>query len=229
MKIVLYVLYFDEDSHQKAVHDFQAIPYARYLYIESTKYLENIVFQKTLPSLYAEWATADFVGIVSYRALDKGITIQKLRRIESIDPSQYDVVALHPMHRGTHMYRQAVDSHRETFMQIWTAILTKMGFEQELITRDSVVPFYCNYWFAKPKWLKQYCRFQTQIKDIMETDHRIAQLLQKDPNYKGGIPPERVRQIFDKDHYTYHPFILERMCCFYFQTHAKANIAYMWG
>ena len=33
MKIVLYVLYFDEDSHQKAVHDFQAIPYARYLYI----------------------------------------------------------------------------------------------------------------------------------------------------------------------------------------------------
>jgi len=62
--ILLYIVYHDEDSKNVAMK-YASYPWARLLFIPSTKYLESIAF-KIVQELSHEWMHKKYVGVLKY-------------------------------------------------------------------------------------------------------------------------------------------------------------------
>ena len=215
-RYLVYVLYFDDASRQVAQRDFGGCPFAVLVQIQSSPYLENIMYQEVLGERAHEWLGLDYVGCVSYKATSKGVGWQAIAsRVEGA-PLSTDVVALLPS--KTDLIGQATKEHGPLFLQVWRGLLSRLGFRDNevLAAENNLVPFFCNYWLARPRWLKRYIAFQQRVKAVMEEDGQLRSLLYQDAGYEGLMPVERRRMVFGCDHYTFHPFVLERLCCLYF-------------
>jgi hypothetical protein len=55
---------------------------------------------------------------------------------------------------------------------------------------------------------------------LLESDAELMELANKDSNYQGThecLPADKLLQICGQRFYTFHPFILERLVCFFAQ------------
>lgn len=216
MNIVIYVLCYDEQSRSVAETSYGKYPWARVKMIPSSPYLENVLFFQLLDQCRNEWEGSDYVGCVSYRAFTK------MRR-------RTDVAAIVQAHAGAdvvtfnhvgkfvpgQLLKQAQTSHRH-FTPVWTQLLHALGYEQKDYLSNDIRPFFCNYWAATPKWMDKYIAFSKQVKTVLDTFQPIQALLWSDSGYKGNIPKERLLEIFGKSYYPLHPFVFERLPCFFF-------------
>jgi len=78
---------------------------------------------------------------------------------------------------------------------------------------------------AKPKSMLSYIKFIKNSVILMENLENIQTAIWSDPNYSNRIGEETVLKIFGHPHYTYHPFIGERLPCIFFVTN-KDKISY---
>lgn len=209
---VLYVLYHDAASRSIALSVFATVPGTQFLRVPRSKYFEAAAFRH----LDADrgWERAKYVGTVPYSIAHK-------QRLASFDlprllraAGDADVVTFFSASR--HGLVAHANRFHSNFVRVWTALLTRMGFTREEAT-SSHIPFYpCNAWMAKPAWMRRYLKFVLRAMQLMDEDVVLAPLCDLNSDYPGKLPEAELRALTGKPYYTLHPFITERLPCFFF-------------
>lgn len=224
MKIVVYILCYDDATLEIAEERFGAFNWAIIIVIPSSPFLENCMYTEILESREHEWMGCDFVGTLSWKAPDKIIIpdMNVLGRYLEVNP--LDVVALCFNNLNMTLTCQAVLTHN-AFESIWTGLLSQLDIDADTVDK-TVKPFYCNYWLATPVWMRRYIAFFKKAKHVLETYEPIQETLWSDSQYAlASLTPERCMLVFGRPYYPYHPFICERLPSVFFTLHG-ANIKY---
>src|SRR5271156_3661109 len=88
--IIIYILYFDDKSKKIAEDDFNSYNWAKPIFINSTPYLESIMYTEVLDNIKDEWKDKKYIGTMSYKAKSK-IDIPE----NILDTKNNDVVGFH--------------------------------------------------------------------------------------------------------------------------------------
>ena len=210
MKVVVYVLCYDDASEAQALQRFQ-YPWAHVIRVGQSKYMEGQMYLSILEDRAEEWEDADFVGTLSWRAPDK-IDIPDF---DQLCPRMQgaDVIGLLPLPQT--LLEQACYRHPR-FMEVWHPLLTELGYTEEDITSDAIPAFMCNYWLATPAWMKRYCEFYKRAVHVLETHKGLQGALWSYPGYGTHLSLEKRMQIYGTPYIPYHPFVQERLPCFWF-------------
>ncbi|KAG1678777.1 hypothetical protein FOA52_012817 [Chlamydomonas sp. UWO 241] len=76
--------------------------------------------------------------------------------------------------------------------------------------------FMCNWWLAKPAWMKRYAEFACRAMEHAQTSSVARAYLSNKGFYAGALSAERLSRIFGRDHYTLTPFVFERLPALFF-------------
>lgn len=210
--IIIYILYHNQESF-KLASKFLKFKWAKLRKIYSTKYFESIIFLY-LDKNRDEWINKKFVGILTYNSYKK----VKLFDIEMLAKkySNYDIIPFNNYYKNPLLIIS--EYFHPSFINIWEQLLLSLNYNINDILSLKIPVFYNNYWMAKPEWVIKYISFYKNILYIMENDKNIKYLLYQNSNYKGKLLeyPEILIKICGRPYYTFHPFIIERLVCFFF-------------
>lgn len=209
MKIIIYVLCFDDVTEKKARRDFGRYTWARPLRIETTLWLEGIMYESWLMEHEAEWAAYDYVGTIAYSIFNKIPKFDLRSLIYCI--SRSDLFAFN-MSDTPNLLQNANGPH---FRALWVDMLTQLGFSEENALDPTVKPFYCNYWIARPDIMRTYCDFYRRAQRALQ-DSPLQAELWEDAGYSNSYSnPEWCRKRFGVPHYPHHTFLMERLPCIF--------------
>ena len=215
MKLVVYVLCYDDKSTLSATEEYAGYPWARVVTLPdhpaTGKYMEGGMFLSTLRELRNEWHDADFVGTLSWKASEK-IDVSLVGKVAEL-AKESDVIALLPA--GDLMIAQAVQCHPR-FLEVWVPLLVSMGYDVGDTVSTDIPSFFCNYWLATPCWMDRFLDFYGKAAGAMDTLPSIQGSLWSDSFYGSHLPRERLEKVFGRPYVTYHPFIGERLASFFF-------------
>lgn len=217
--ILIYILYHNQESYTMATK-FLKFKWAKLRKIYSTKYFESIVFLY-LDKNRDEWINKKFVGFLTYNSYKK----TRLFDIEYLanEYSDYDIISFNNSYHSPLLIQ--AESDHPSFINIWEQILLLLNYDLLDILSLKIPLFYNNYWMAKPSWISKYIEFYINILYIMENNNKIKYLLYNNSNYKGKLLeyPSILIKMCGRPYYTFHPFIIERLPCFFFWVN-KAKI-----
>lgn len=243
MNIRIYIIYHDLESKEiatKIKHDWELIEGLDVVIIlnsNKSQYLENEIYN-TLYQCKNDWIHYNYVGIVSYSILLKleSFSKQKINFnwrsiINELEKNALDVIGLYGVQYVKNNYpismvEGACFQHGLNFSRSWYILLKDMGFEDDQIYNSNILPFLCNWWISKPKFMLDYINFYKSCINVIETNQTLQQLLQSNSFYNSGnLSPSDLNTIFKKPFYTLFPFIFERLPCYYFY-HNSVKIGY---
>jgi len=221
-KYKIYILSYDSKTEDTAIKQFSNKSWSTVININTTIYLENIMYDTWLLNHQDQWINHDYVGTLSWRSYTK-IQLPKLDNqinINLIKDKNPDIVAFAPTIMN--LLYQATRDHGQRFRKIWIYLIKNLGYSVEEAIDPTVKLFFCNYWMAKPPVMIDYINFFEKAKYILENSEEIQNDLWSNSNYNGYVSSGRLTEIFGRPYYPYHPFIFERLPCFFF--HQKYNI-----
>jgi hypothetical protein len=227
MKVCVFVMYHDDASLQ-----FIKAHYGRYLdrwmfplKITSTRYMESIVFLEELdrPEVKERWATADLVGCIGWKWKKKEVPEQAMSELMDAllasPPSAFKEdggrVLIHFLRMCGNIFRPCYHPRMEEIMN--RLLRDHMGFPEEQLAAIAEIPFFpCNYWMTSPGLMTRYMAFLREARTAIETDPVLVEMLMEDAKYEGTLPWDRLVELMDRPYYTYHCFVMERLCCVFF-------------
>lgn len=214
-RFIVYVLAPTLNDLTKARDTFAEYPWARPILIPTTFYLESVMYYHILPMRIEEWEHADYVGTISHTAVKKLNDFTKigtvLREGKSIDAALVSF-----MYRGDCLIA-AAERYHPGFLKLWAPTLHFLGFPLDLVLSEEIPSFYCNYWASTPMAMKKYIDFFKKFKHCLEELPHVSRDIWANSNYGGrSITPEKRLEIWGVPWYPFHPFICERLPCFYF-------------
>lgn len=196
--------------------------------LEQTPYCESNIYEY-LSKVSHEWNKEDYVGIVTYSIESKLSTFSKKQisidwtKIRNDAISKHaDVVGLFRMvyyknNEQLSLLNGAVLQHGLDFLNAWNALLKTMGFKECEILDESIKGFYCNWWLSTPNLLMEYIGFYHACKKMIDNSTYLQSLLKKNALYTNhSMTKNQLNLLFGADYYMLHPFIFERLPCFYF-------------
>lgn len=216
--ILLYLVYHDESS-RKVAEKYMSYPWARLLYIPSTKYLESIAYHM-VKDLEHEWRDKEYVGVLKYSFEGKTpfYDFEAICAQDSYDLFTFVGPDHHaPSTQHLSMIQNAVSYH-PLFSTIWAHLLIACcRIDGSDAFSNEIPAFYSNYWIARTLYFKEYLAFFETVYQLMETDPNIKPLLEQDSCYsERHISEEKLQQIMGAPFYKYYPFLMERLPCFFF-------------
>jgi hypothetical protein len=218
MKIRIYILCYDEQSYMYALRDYGNKEWAKIVHIKTTVLFENIMYDSWLLENYEDWKDFDYIGTISWKA---GYKIQ-LPNIDKLsiflDKNKFDVIPFYFI--DANLINRTTYYHPK-FRYLWIKILTKLGYNETQITKN-IKAFYCNYWLTTPKLMLEYIEFFKKVKECMDTYQEIQEDIWSNSKHRSSTltSPQICLATFGKPYYPYHPFIFERIPCFYFDLNA---------
>lgn len=204
---IIYVIYYDDLSKIEAERVYGKCSWARLVFNQTTKYLESGFIVDILPTLEHEWGDKDYVGTISWKAHTK--TNISIEHLDIALKNDIDLIYLMYNDSNFEGMFNEIDIYHPFFTRIWKLIFNNYPDPFP----KNIVPFYCNYWIAKPHIMKKYIDFANYIRNKIENDPEINSLIQK--NAMWTQPPHIYKMITGKKFYMYHPFIMERLACFF--------------
>lgn len=204
---IIYVLYYDDHSKAAAERIYGNFSWARVIFTPTTKYLESGFILDVLPSLEHEWGDKDYVGTISWKAHTK--TNIELTHLDKALKNDIDLIYFIYGDSNFEGFFNEVDIYHPFFTRIWGLIFKEYANPFP----KNIVPFYCNYWLTKPSIMKSYIDFAKTVRDKIENVNDIKELIHK--NAMWTQPPDIYKLITGKKFYMYHPFIMERLPCFF--------------
>jgi hypothetical protein len=213
-RCIIYIIAFDDFTEKSALKNFGHYQWAKVVVIPSSNYLfENVMFDEWLPAHEAEWAGADYVGMLSWKAPFKIDVpdIDEFQRVTAEQAQKPEVVAFY--HRPD---LALVEPGHPKLRPIWSAWLAEMGYSPSVTLNPDIPFFACNYWMASPKQLQAYLVFFQKAKLALQTCAFIQSDLWSDSMYEGALSKSRLRELTGREYYPYHAFLLERLPCFFF-------------
>lgn len=228
-RYIIYVLCPSQTDLAAAQTYFQEHPWAVPIIVPTTFYLESAMYFHVLPRRRAEWEHADYVGTIAHSSP------RKLKSIPAIldvmrhgTEKKSDVVAF--MMRQLPLIKVAEAWH-PGFLNVWVPALQHHGFPLDKIVSPDILPFYCNYWAATPATMDAYMEFFASFRLTLETVPEVRDAIWRDSRYHNAAPDagrlshERCEEIWGTRHYPFHPFVCERLPCFFFFTHGASVLA----
>jgi hypothetical protein len=210
MSFIIYILYYDEITKLEAEKIYGKYKWARPIFNPTTKYLESGFILDILPTLESEWSDKNYVGTISWKANQK-TQIPNFDNLENALKDNIDLIYLlsgeYPSDFES-VFRRT-DKFHPKFSSIWKKILEKMGYTD--IFPKNIVFFYCNYWLSSPTIMKEYIKFGNKVRNIIES--QCSDDIEHNSWY--GVPPNAYKLLTGKDYYMYHPFIMERIPCYF--------------
>jgi hypothetical protein len=200
----VYCLFHDSEEKKVKeilnVYDWM-IPYK----LSSTKYFEGEIFLSDDVEIDD---TKKYVGQVTCTLFDKTFPNTNIDTI--LENANADVVTLR--HCSDHKLKNVHRLH-PNFINIWVRLLKKLLPGDVNLLSNDIPLFYNNYWFTRPKIMKEYRDFFKKAVILLEDDPEVYD----DACYiEGKISTEKLIDISARPYYTYHPFILERLPCIFF-------------
>lgn len=242
--MLIYILYHDFESEKIAQSlneswsDLYKVNF-KSLRVGHTALMENEVFLKLIESI-DEWKNEDYVGIVSYSVLKKmsefsdkqivDINWDNLKKYTFKD--NYDVIGLYALDYYKGGYKISLQEggtfqHGMKFIQSWESILKKCNYCREQIYDENILPFFCNWWIARPEFMLKYITFFLQILNISLHDDESRKLLLSNAFYTNqSYSKEQIKMIFNSEYYSLIPFVFERLPSFFFH-HLGVKVGYM--
>ena len=213
--ILIYILYHNQESYNMATQ-FSKFKWAKLRKIYSTKYFESIVFLY-LDKNRDEWINKKFVGFLTYNSYKKTILFDIEYLVKEY--SNYDLIPFNNYYERSLLIQ--AESVHPSFINIWEQLLLLLNYDINDILSLKMPLFFNNYWMVKPFWLSKYIDFYKNILYIMENNNNIKYLLYKNSKYKGKLLeyPSILIKMCGRPYYTFHPFIIERLPCFFFWVH----------
>jgi hypothetical protein len=216
--LIVYVLSYDDASEQRAHKLFEHDPCVRFLRLGVNKYCESQAYD-VLAQKEHEWRDAAFVGTLAYGA-DTKITIPDWLALHNkLEHTEVDIIGLLPF--GTHLVTQATN-HHPLFPAIWQRLLAKMGYTWRDIFDVETPVFLCNYWLARPQWMRRFIEFSKRARHMLDNDHLLIDMSMQDACYRNHFSKDMCLQAFGRPYITYHPFVCERLPCTYFYVKGAA-------
>ena len=205
--VLIYVIYFDEKSRIEAEKVYGQYEWARPIFNPTTKYIETGFILDVLPTLEDEWRDKDYVGTISWKAHTKcQICVKDL---DIALKNNVDLVYFLYGDSNFEGFFEQIDIYHPFFTKIWRLIFNECADSFS----ENIVPFYCNYWIAKPFIMMEYIKFAIMVRDKIESNTDIKQLVDKNAMWTN--PPLTYKNITGKKFYMYHPFIMERLPSFF--------------
>lgn len=220
-KYLNYIISYNDYTFNSATATFRNYKWARVVNIETTKYLENVMYDSWLLDNKDEWINYDYVGSMSWKANTK-INLPDLDnnsvqdRIITENP---DVVAFY--HFNCNLVAHATYWHTNSFINVWRKLLQEVGISESKYLDSNIIPFFGNYWMAKPNVMIDYINFFQKIKDVMENCKELYNEMMANSRYHNYVSTDRLMQIFDRPYYPVYIFVLERLPCVYFYQQYK--------
>ena len=222
---LIYIVCPSQETFDEAVIKFKDHTWAKPIIIPTTFYLEGVMYSHILKRRQHEWENAEFVGTLAHSAVDKLHDVSSvLDTLKEASTGNVDVAAF--LYRGDKLLAAAEKWH-PGFLRIWVGTLRYLGFPVDKIIDETIPSYYCNYWAAKPDVMKEYMQFFKVFTHALDTLPVISDEVWNDAGYSGrgteiaSLTPEQCMKIWGVDHYPFHPFLLERLPCFYFYTTGK--------
>lgn len=196
--------------------------------LPKTPFFETFAFTDIFPELIESdrWDTYDYIGTVSWKAPLKFAESFKFGPFIMVDilkqtPNGTDVIALVGQKDPINILESAEEAHPR-FGEAWRGLLQAYNrFTPEQIETTGMEPFYCNYWLAKPRYVKDFISFMQTAHIHMTNLSTIQDALWTNAKYLNNTKVSQ--DVFGLDYYTNHPFVLERLSPFFFGVQ-KLNI-----
>lgn len=214
--MLLYVFCYDQPSRLQAEKMTSLCDgIAKTIVLEGDRYFESQIWRHKWRQMMKEddWESHDYVGMISYKYEQKtGNEILDIQRA-SKEQSEHDVIAFYDYDND--LLAHACHVHGNKFRSIWQELLRPFFSDADINRRD-LPSFYCNYWMAKPEWLRKYAEWVQTVMESIDTRPELDALMFEDSKYCGRMPKHQLLQVCGKQHYTFHPFMFERLPCIYF-------------
>jgi len=218
-RYIIYVIANSQDSFATATTMYESHPWARVVFMPTTMYLESYMYMSVLPRLRREWDHADMVGCIAWSAHTKQPRILTIPLVcdEALSRGANTAAFLY---RGDPLISTAEKWH-PGFRNVWRAVLKKYGWIDDVVLNDSIPSFYANYWATSSKLMHAYCTFILNVAHDIENNRDLDTLLWADASYSSRgsdvakLPPSECMRIWGVPYYTFHPFVFERLACFW--------------
>ena len=201
--------------------------------LNQSVFFETELFTKHFPTLMVtdKWSEYDYVGTISWKAhikFTKAFNFGMFNLSDAVTsaPPNVDVIALvgQKNPRFDNMLNESNKNHHK-FAFIWTELLSQFPqFTPEQVSTDGMIPFYCNYWLAKPQHVIRFIPFMERAQHLLTNLTSIQEALWSNPRYVGN--KHVAKSVFGRKYYAYHPFILERLTPFFFNAEHRSIYVY---
>jgi hypothetical protein len=216
----LYVVCHDDESHRKAVIlQAQEPSVRRILRVAPSPFFESSAFNQ-LAELEGEWCQSQFVGILPYSFRAKSppwIEQWTVSELVTQRRDDVDVIGLLSFTSGD-MLTHALKWHGAQFCRAWKNLIeTTLGASAAAYACTAHLPlFFSNAWVARQGAFREYLHYALRCMQAIESCGSLQSALNQDALYKGGLSRDQLQAIFGKPHYCLHPFVFERLPCFFF-------------
>jgi hypothetical protein len=208
-KIIIYILGYDNETFDNAKLLFGSYKWAKIVILPPTILFENYMYDTWLIENYDEWKDYDYVGTLSWRVKDK-IFLPDIEKLALFLKKEkiYDVVPFYVIDDKN----MIDDIHRRQPNNniILKLLFDKLGFPNDYIKKN-FIHFYCNYWIARPKIMKEYIDFFHKCKEIINNDDEIQKYIWKFVEYNSTLDEVNIKKIFGRSCFSSHPFVYERI------------------
>ena len=220
MRVLVYVLAHNEDTLAKAQTEYGMHDWAKPILLPQTMWLESVMYVSYLMEHEAEWREMDYVGTVAWSASAKQPLVHRIPDIcVEAQSNDTDVVAL--MYRGDPLVATAEHWH-PGFTTCWLAAWKSIGFtDDDMLLHKDVKSFYCNYFLARPAFMKQFCTLMAYFSFRVRTDTLLRDILWRDSTYEtrgakiAKMPVEAKMGLWSVPYYPQLVFVAERMICLF--------------
>lgn len=201
---------------------------------DTSPYFENQIFEKLeLPEMQKEWIGKKYIGIITYTFMSKtNGSINFKEMLDTFQTDGPDVISLFNLDFVKPRVQRPVSYIESIAMQhgpfLWMAMyktLILSNYKDHQIMDTNIKGFFSNWWLAKPKWMLKYIEFNKKARHICTANRTIAEYLKEDAYYTGAhvtgrdqlhLQETKLLKVFGKPFYTLHPFMFERLPCFFF-------------
>lgn len=215
--MLLYVFCYDQPSRAQAEKMTMRLwgGTAKTVTLEGDRYFESQIWRQQWRQMMKNdnWHKHDYVGMISYKYEQKtGNDMTDIYKA-SKEQCEHDVIAFYDYDND--LLAHACHVHGNRFRSIWQQLLSPFFSDADINRRD-LPAFYCNYWMAKPEWLSRYAAWAQSVMESIDDRHELNTLMFDDSKYCGRMPKDQLMRVCGKQHYTFHPFMFERLPCIYF-------------
>jgi hypothetical protein len=111
---------------------------------------------------------------------------------------------------------QAVAFHGQTFQTLWDWLTSELGYPVGSYNYKQVQVFYHNAWVAKRSFVAEFLDFMKPAFTLCDNAPETFKIaLFSNSHYNGALNTKKCREKFGTPHYPFHPFIFERLICFF--------------
>lgn len=217
-KVRIYVLYHCDNSseiaHRIASEDRDIFIPVR---LNPHHLFESQFYLRLEPE---NWSLFEYVGTITY-SFEQKLGVSALEAVRSAWEKHRgsDVIALNNDSSPRSIHIEGTAGHGEGFSEAWITLLTKMGYARADILSERHPVCYNNFWMARPGVLRMYCEFVRKAYAAVQSSQRISDIFGQDSLCSSRLSAEQLTVIFGKPYYALHPFVFERLACFFFSAH----------